>query len=231
MTVSSGSEIRVWQIDIEQCADEYPCLWTVLSSKERERAERFHFEVDRRRFVLGRAILRRQLAQQLGLEEHDLAFKTGQAGKPELSHPAATGLSFNISHSGGYVLLAVANRRVGVDVEQWRSNVDIHQLAQRFYCEEEWQELRQVAGSKQTQAFFRCWTRKEAIVKAVGKGLLVPLSSFYAGTDGQEQKRVETGDGRSWTVRSWTPRSGYSAALAAEAGDWTMSLFPIPGST
>jgi 4'-phosphopantetheinyl transferase len=226
----SRAQIRVWQIDIAQAAHEYPRFWEALSEKERERAKRFHFEVDRRRFVLSRGNLRRRLAQELCREERDISFRIGEAGKPELSHPAGTGLFFNVSHSGALVLFALARRQVGVDVEQWRDGVNVRQLAQRFYSEVEWEELRRLEGSEQEEAFFRCWTRKEAIVKAVGKGLLVPLSSFYAGTDDSEERVVETGDGRNWKVCSWTPRAGYSAAVAADAGAWTMSLFPVPGS-
>jgi 4'-phosphopantetheinyl transferase len=227
VNLSHRREIRVWQFDVQQSKQEFPALRELLSPEEQQRALKFHFEIDRERFVVGRGNLRRLLGEQLRCEPGDILFRTGDLGKPELRCGPRPEVFFNVSHSGDAVLIAVAERPVGVDVEQPRRGLNARELAQRFYCAEEWEELRRLEGNDQDQAFFRCWTRKEAIVKALGRGLQVPLSSFYAGTDAAELRIVQTGDGRSWKVRSWMPRAGYAAAVAAAAGDWQLELVPF----
>lgn len=214
--------ICVWQFAAECSDEEYSMLWALLSRDEQERAQRFHFDADRKRSVVARGNLRRLLAEQLSCTSEEIAFRVTANGKPELHLPRAGALGFNVSHSGELVLIAVAQRPVGVDVEQSRRDMGVREIAQRFFCAAEWEELSRLEAATQDEAFFRCWTRKEAIVKAVGEGLRVPLNSFYVGTDAARERIVETGDGRRWKVCSWTPRPGYAAGLAAPAGDWQL---------
>lgn len=223
-------KIRVWQFDTYCGAWKYAALWDLLSPEEQQRALKFHFEADRRRAVIARGNLRALLAKELNCAARDLELFAAEAGKPELRGSHSNRVHFNVSHSGELVLIALADcggGPVGVDVEKARPDLGVRELAQRFYCAAEWQEIRELQGTAQDEAFFRCWTRKEAIIKAVGKGLQVPLSSFYVGSGNEQMVAVQTGDGCNWKVCSWSPSIGYAAAVAAKAGDWELKLHPI----
>jgi len=156
-------------------------VWSApLTQDERERAQRFRFEEDKRRFLCGRGALRTLAGGYLGADPAALRFVYSEAGKPglapEAGHPA---LRFNLSHSGDYVLLGFAwGRAVGVDVELVRKDIEAEQIARRFFSQREQQDLLSLPASDRIPAFFRCWTRKEAYVKATGEGLGLPLNQF-----------------------------------------------------
>jgi 4'-phosphopantetheinyl transferase len=226
------NRIYVWELDLATSPEGFASLWDLLTPDEQHRASRFYCEADQKRFVVGRANLRRILGKALGVEASQIALRKLPSGKLVLSALSGPGdLHFNVSHSSELVLIAAARRReAGIDVEATRENLSAHELAERFFCEAEWKELRELSGRDQQAAFFRCWTRKEAIVKAVGEGLGIPLRSFYVGTGAAEWTTVETEDRRAWKVRSWTPRLGYTASLAAPLGDWDIQLVRDLGS-
>jgi 4'-phosphopantetheinyl transferase len=149
----------------------------VLSDDELERAARFRFERDRRRFVSGRSVLRHLLARYVDASPTGIAFEYGPYGKPDV--PEAP-VSFNVSHSGSSALFAFAPRfELGVDVEVLdHSLVDDLLVAKQFFSPREIEMLRAHAPSARPRAFLRCWTRKEAFVKARGDGLTLPLRDF-----------------------------------------------------
>lgn len=149
----------------------------VLSEDELERAARFRYDRDRRRFVAGRAVLRRLLAGYVDASPADISFEYGAYGKPDV--PQAP-VSFNLSHSGSHALFAFGPRfELGVDVEVLENAlVDDLLVAKRFFSPREVEVLRAFAPSARPRAFLRCWTRKEAFVKARGDGLSLPLQDF-----------------------------------------------------
>ena len=149
----------------------------LLSDDENERASRFRFERDRRRFVAARSTLRTLLASYLGAAPGEIIFEYGPHGKPDV--PSAD-VSFNISHADSYALFAFGPRlELGVDVEvlDFRPRDD-DQVAQKFFSPHEVATLRAYEPSARPRAFLRCWTRKEAFVKARGEGLNLPLQDF-----------------------------------------------------
>lgn len=158
--------------------DAEPASERLLSEDERDRADRFHFERDRRRFVAARSILRRSLARYLDAEPAELVFAYGEHGKPSLP---GSDLSFNVSHSGRLALFAFASGfEIGVDVEllaHARPDND-EQVAARFFSAREVEALRAYPESERDRGFLRCWTRKEAFVKAHGDGLSLSLQAF-----------------------------------------------------
>ncbi|MBA3915977.1 MAG: 4'-phosphopantetheinyl transferase superfamily protein, partial [Acidobacteriales bacterium] len=128
---------------------------------------------------------------------------------------------FNVSHSGGMILVAVASdRRVGVDIERVRSDFDVVQIAERFFSPAEHAALRKVPLPGKAEAFFRCWTRKEAFIKALGEGLSHPLHQFDVGLDGTEpiplSTRPDPQEARRWSLWSLPAAAGYVAAVAVE---------------
>lgn len=156
---------QVWSFELAEPADE-----SVLAPDELARAARFRFDRDRERFVRRRVLLRRVLALHTGAAPAELAYATNAYGKPTLvGHPD---LHFSASASGGRAVIAVGPVELGVDVEQVVPSDDLDGVAVRFFAAEELAQLASVDD------FFRCWSRKEAYVKAVGQGLSFPLASF-----------------------------------------------------
>jgi 4'-phosphopantetheinyl transferase len=150
---------------------------SVLSEDELERAARFRFDVDRHRFVAGRATLRRLLAAYLDTAPAAVELRYGAQGRPFVPGP---GLSFNVAHSGSTALFAFApGFDVGVDVELLaHARPGDERVADRFFSPLEVATLRAHASAARPHAFLRCWTRKEAFVKARGDGLSLPLQAF-----------------------------------------------------
>ncbi len=150
-------------------------LFHILSTDERQRADRFRFEADRRRYIISHAFLRLHLAAYLDTDPRKIAFELGAHGKPYITD---TGLRFNLSHSGDVAAMAFADGMdVGIDVECFRRRLnDPEGIARRFFSETEFQAY--LAAQNRELTFFRIWTRKEAFIKATGEGMQRPLSSF-----------------------------------------------------
>ena len=196
---------------------------SLLAKEELERAARFRFEQDRHRYVYGRGLLRELAAAYLGTNPDQLEFLYGPGGKPGLA-PDAAGrqLCFNLSHSGARLLLGFGwNRQVGVDVELMRHDVETRQIGERYFSQEEQKALFSLTPAGQIPAFFRCWTRKEAYVKAVGEGLSLPLSQFDVSLLPGEPAtllatRPDAVEASRWTLRNLDLGPEYAAAVAVE---------------
>jgi 4'-phosphopantetheinyl transferase len=169
----NAEDVHVVAFDL----DAEPASVLLLSEDERLRAERFHFERDRRRFVAARSVLRRSLARYLGADPAELVFEYGAHGKPSLP---GSGVTFNVSHSGRAALVAFApGFDVGVDLELLaHGRPDDHRVADRFFSPYEVSTLASYPAAERSGAFLRCWTRKEAFVKAHGDGLSLSLQDF-----------------------------------------------------
>jgi 4'-phosphopantetheinyl transferase len=173
-------EVHVWRAYLNQSDSTLSSLWTLLSADERERAQRFHFREDRDRYVTARGALRDILSRYLENSPREIRFIYSEYGKPMLDDEVGGArLTFNLSHSRELALYAVAeSRAVGVDVEFVREDCAGIDIAERFFSSEECSALRALAREQRTAAFFNCWTRKEAYIKARGLGLSLPLDSF-----------------------------------------------------
>lgn len=221
-----GDEVHVWRASCRLTATEILTLRRLLSDDELERAKRFHFARDRDHYTAARAALRVILGRYLNLPPAGLRFKYNSFGKPTLDGGAG-GLRFNLSHSGGLALYAVAlGREVGVDVEHLKDEMD-GGVAERFFSPSEVAALRSLAPEAQKRAFFDCWTRKEAYIKARGEGLSLPLDSFDVSVAPDEpaallRTRDDAGEASRWTLHELSPGPGYAAALAVEGGDWRL---------
>lgn len=216
-------DVHVWRADLTSRTLSREHLLRSLSSDERLRASRFRFLKDRDHFVAARGALRSILGRYIGIEASRLQFVYGPHGKPRLA--GAVGghrIEFNLAHSNGLGLVAVAlSRPLGVDLERIRPDVAGEEIAERFFAPAEVRALRGLPQAKQDLAFFRCWTRKEAYIKARGEGLSMPLSRFCVSLSPGESPallRVE-GDPAEisrWSFRELAPGPGYVAALAVE---------------
>jgi len=175
----------------------------LLSEDEHERAARFVFERDRRRYVASRASLRRLLAQRLNADAAALRLDAGAHGKPALRD--APRCAFNLSHSEDVAWIALADGgEIGVDVEVLREVADAHDLARRNYTPAECAQLDEAEPGQRDLAFLRCWTRKEAVLKAIGSGFSIAPETFEAGADAAPRVvTIDTDDGRA-EVRLYT---------------------------
>jgi 4'-phosphopantetheinyl transferase len=194
-------------------------LESLLTPDERDRAGRFHFDRLRHSFILARGSLRLLLGRYLGAAPAGVRFAYGEKGKPALADPSSR-LHFNASHSGGIALCAFTlDCEIGVDVEQMRPLPDMQGIARRFFCAEESGELMALPEHQREAAFFRCWTRKEAYIKAIGDGLSAPLDGFAVTLRPDEPARLKhiannTAAGEAWTLQNAEASPGYAAAVA-----------------
>lgn len=213
-------------VRLKASEDNYARCISWLSAEETARAARFHFDEHRRAFVLGRGALRALLASELAIAPAEVAFVYGPHGKPALA-PAlenkARGLRFNASNSGDLAAFAFTSGcDIGIDIERHRALSDLERIAHRFFSPEETAELLALSGEQQIDAFFRCWTRKEAFIKALGGGLSIPLASFQVTLrPGVAARLVSIGGSadaaRNWTLSSFDPGPGYAGAVACDA--------------
>lgn len=194
-------------------------LWNLLTADERERANRFHFDEHRNRFIVGRAMLRTILGTCVEAEPASLEFAYGPHGKPCLERKERIG--FNCSGSNDSALYAISTGPdIGVDLEHIRPLDDMVKIAERFFYPAEHRELLALPERDRTKAFFDCWTRKEAFVKAVGEGLSHALDRFQVTLQpGQPAAFISidgvAGNETNWALYDVAPPSGdYSAALA-----------------
>lgn len=227
-------EVHIWRASLDQPPAQVDQLARTLSGDEQRRAARFHFSRDRRRFVVGRGMLRTILGGYLGLPPEAVRFDYGARGKPALaegSSPARPALRFNLAHSEELALYAFAwGREVGIDVERVRPLADADAIVSRFFSAREGASWHRLPEEERPAAFFRGWTRKEAYIKAVGDGLALPLDRFDVplGPEEGQQELCIAGDPAEalrWALVAFTPAAGYPAALAVEGWDWRRSYW------
>lgn len=223
--ILTHNEIHLWLVDLDRPPRPLAELAATLTVDERARAARFRGSELQDRFVAGRGVLRTLLGAYLGRPAPILRFESGQHGKPGLAGvDAVHGLQFNLSHSGQRALYAVAWRDVGVDLECQARRVGYRAVAERICTPREWNEFQGLAEERLQQAFFACWTRKEAIAKALGAGLASGLRQLEVcrPADAGSGGRMELGDatGQLWSVLNLPLDSGWSGALAARGSDW-----------
>lgn len=213
-----ADEIHVWNGRVAAGEDCFLELSKSLSQDETERANRFRFDEHRRSFIICRGLLRSILASYLGLRPAEIQFQYGAQGKPALQNRA---MCFSISHSENRVLYAFCkNFELGVDLEYVRELPDAEMLAQRFFAPSEYVEFCGTTPALRTRAFFCCWTRKEAYIKATGQGLSQPLHSFQVPIEPEQPARLRIMTGpdaelSDWSLRHLDPAPGYVGALAA----------------
>jgi 4'-phosphopantetheinyl transferase len=197
--------VEVWSISL--CASEsaVSTLEQLLSEDEIARANRFRFEEHRRRYTIGRGVLRSILGSRLGIAAKELQFRYEEYGRPELlDHQNSLGISFNMAHSGDLAVVAVSEaRRVGIDLEQVRNEVQCLELAQNYFSPRERDQIACLPASDQTAAFFACWTRKEAFLKALGMGLSYPLSEFTVTVSPDATPALEEVESDPLAVNRW----------------------------
>lgn len=210
--MTAGTDVTIWRIPLPDKAPG-PEVWALLDARERERARRFVHDRDRHRFVAAHAGLRLALAAETGQPPRTLRFGTTERGKPVLERHS---LSFNLSHSGDLAVVAAARGgEVGVDVEAAGRLRDVDGLSAMVMTAEERAAFAALPTDRRKAAFLRLWTRKEALLKADGRGLMHDPRQLTVGLD-EDERRTVAFDGRSWTLCDLAPAPGLAGTLCVE---------------
>lgn len=220
---SADATVEVFWMALDTAAADPARFARLLSPGERARAERFRYARDRRRFVVRRGRLRELLADRIGCAPEEVRLACDAFGKPRI---ASSALSFNLSHSDGIALYAIARgREVGCDIEWRDERLAPRAVAERFFSPREVEMLNALPREAWVAGFFNCWTRKEAFVKACGLGLSAPLHAFDVSLAPGEPAALLRG-GEGWSLRAFEPMAGLHAAVVAEGDDWRLARPP-----
>lgn len=217
----SDRTVEVWVVDLLVQDHELARANDLLSPDEARRADRFRYPADRRKFVVSRGSLRRILGGYLSAAPEQAVFEYGEYGKPRLSAPPID-IRFNLSRSGDKALIAcTVGHEIGVDIEWANRDIEFNELASRFFTGNENAALQKYPADQRKQAFLKCWTLKEAFVKAVGKGLSLGLDAFDVSPglgDPGGRSEVERFVVNGWSLVPFTANGldNYVSALATQ---------------
>lgn len=210
--LANKNEVHIWRSTLDLPGEKVEILAQTLSANEHKRAQKFHFEQDRQRFIVARGLLRTILGSYLAVPAASLEFDYGQYGKPEIRE---TQIKFNLSHSKNLALYAItSDRNLGIDLEFIRPMKEAEQIAKRYFSPQENAIFQALSPNAKPVGFFHYWTRLEAYLKAVGDGLAAGNDNF--------DKTVATKKSRAkgWFLHSFTPAANYIATVAVEGSDW-----------
>ena len=228
-------ELHAWFVRLEDVRRHVDSLVKILTPNEIARADRFFFENDRIEYILARGLLRHIVSRYVGFAPDQLRFGYNSHGKPALEDEwRGDQLEFNLSHARGWVVYALTKARcVGVDLEYTDRSIEIDQIAERFFSPYEASLFQQLPGQEKKRAFFSCWTRKEAYVKARGEGLSLDLRGFDV-TIAPDQPALllrvagDPSEARRWSLTDLPAPAGYAAALAMEGRIDEIQLWQWP---
>ena len=221
--------VYVWEGRLDAHATVTASARALLSARERARADRFVYDRHRRRYTVAQALLRRALGRLTGTRPERIRFSHGKHGKPYLGD----GPSFNQSHSGERIMIAMSNEgRLGVDIEKVRTVRLMAELAEKHFARDEVTLLRATPARDRQAMFFRLWTHKEAFTKALGVGLTIPLRSFSVDPAHRTTKGLGRIDGHDedpaeWLVTGLPCTAGAKAAFAIDRPGVTVEPLPF----
>ncbi len=227
--------VHLWILEIAAAAPLLMDTDSLLSTQEMARAEKFRFASDRQRYTVSVKVLRLLCARYLDADPTSISFRNGKYGKPALD--SNTDFRFNLSHSAGYAIIGFAKKdAVGVDIEHIRPVGELETIARNFFSPTELKALLSLRESEFTRGFYRCWTRKEAIIKAIGSGLSFPLESFAVSVDDDNHAHLletqwDPTERSRWRLFSFPPADDYIAAVAVKGEVRDLVIRKWEGST
>jgi 4'-phosphopantetheinyl transferase len=230
-------EVHVRIASLERPQSEMKYFEKILAEDEINRANRFHFKKDRERFVAGRGILRMILSSYVSAPPGEIIFTYGSRGKPGLQPQLGLpGIEFNLAHSSGMAIYAITeDRPVGVDIESFQPDFPVEEVARNFFSSAELAALQDLPKVLRMEAFFKCWTRKEAFIKALGDGLSCPLSDFDVSlTPGEPARLLNVrwgSDEAHWSMEDIESLAGYAAAIVFSGPQCRMHVSQWPLNT
>ena len=223
----SDDAVHIWRVALDPLPPSVRSLYRTLAADERDRAKRFRSPRSRNRFIVAHGLLRCILGRYLNTDPGQLRFWYGRCGKPSLAPPQSQlDLRFSVSHSRGMALYAVTcGREIGVDIEYIRSRSSWQRIVRRCLSESEQAALYALPARAQRTAFWRCWTRKEAYLKAIGSGFTYPMDQVSVGVGPDApaaliQTNADLQYSSDWSIQDLAPGPGYMGAIAVEGRDW-----------
>lgn len=226
------NQIHIWRANLKQNSQQISELTKLLNQKEQNRSERFKVEQARNNFIIARGTLRSLLAKYLHSDPKEIVFKQNSYGKLFLENDI---LKFNLSHSNDYALFIFAKSyQVGIDIERVRNNFDFITIAQKFFSSQEVVDLLATPKEQQLHAFFNCWSRKEAFIKGIGKGVFFALDKFAVQictkTTGKLKLTIDTEklselEQTNWSLEALNPGNDYVGAFAVSGQDYEINCY------
>jgi 4'-phosphopantetheinyl transferase len=217
----SSDEVHLWCLFLNEVNTHIELFQKILSVDEMERATKFHFEKDRRKFIMARGALRKILGYYLTMKPQEINFEYTSFGKPIIADKQNNdNINFNLSHSDELVLYAVTrNRKIGIDVECIRNNIDVLQVANKFFSSNEIAVLQNTDKENRHKEFFQLWTRKEALIKGLGEGISFPLEQIDVSLINENSSSPVILPGKykeclEWYVQDLFQENDYVAAIA-----------------
>ena len=228
-----GNELHVWRASLASGAETLEGRAAALQPDEIERAKKFLVPGARSEFVTARSILRELLALYLGQSAATAHLSYGPRGKPRLAwQEGGCSLQFNLSHSHGLAAFVFARHKaVGIDIERIRRDFGGEEIADLHFSKEEAAELRRLPEGLRAAGFFKCWTRKEAYLKARGDGLQLPLSSFQVSMTSDDPQELFDEAGSRWSLYPFEPAEGFTGAVAGQGGDAKLRFWEWPAGS
>jgi 4'-phosphopantetheinyl transferase len=203
--VANHDEVYLYVQTLPVAEDLLATLYRVLNQEEQQQAARYHFERDRTRFIAARGLLRYLLSAYLNKPAEDIVFQYGPQGKPTVTDST---VQFNVSHSDDRVLIGIGyHHSLGVDVEHMTRTIEVDSIAARFFTTNEARQIHALSGVAQRRAFFNVWTRKEALLKAIGSGLSLSLQACEVSVDDEAISTILTCNAPSFNVHDWQVHS------------------------
>ena len=218
--------VDVWRGIVDCPKGSLRDFWDILSKDEQERALRYKFPIHRDRYIAARGILRRILGRYITQGPQTFLFSLGPHGKPFLNKNNSASCKFNVAHSGDLALYAISyDLEVGIDVETHRDTIDYQSMISRILTEQEASQLWALSQEDRQAAFFSCWTKKEAYLKARGNGLIFPMKQIAVGVATKQPSSLlevhgDPGEATRWSLKELLPGPGYSAAVVASGSEW-----------
>lgn len=223
-------DIHIWKFKIDAAVKDVSVYQELLSKDEEEKASKFRFTEDRERFLWGRIQLKRLLAAYLDENTEAIILNSTKDGKPFLVKKVHQHIHFNISHSGNLIIIGFSRAPIGVDVEMMSKQVEIKRISQNYFSLDERKAIDRVSKEKKEIMFFDIWTKKEAVIKGIGKGLGIPLKSFNV-MDGEGQVKWNPGSNTpptDWYVHSVDVIPAYKGAFASSIiEDFKVSYYSL----
>lgn len=225
------NEVHIWAINKKEHINKLPLYWDILNTSEKEKAAKFRFESDHNCAVISRGILKNILGNYLNKTPKNIEFKLGEYGKPTLKE--TSDIEFNISHSKDSIVMAFTQKnKIGIDVEYTKKDIEVKKIASHFFAEEEVTSLLALKESYHKQAFYNCWTRKEAFIKALGCGLSFPLDKFVVSLDCSKEAQLiatkwDKKEKEKWFLKAFEPDKDYIGAVSVKGKVTNMEFWRI----
>lgn len=228
----SRKDVHIWRAVLDLPGKSVQQLKGSLSNDEIMRAERFRHERDRNHFISARGILRLILAGYLSVEPGTIRFGYDKEDKPGLQNGSGRAdIQFNLSHSEGLALYVFTrNHETGIDIERIRNFPEMEQIVEQFFSTKERALFATLPSSEKKEKFFNWWTRKEALMKAMGKGLTYPLNSFdLLPADGKSIESIKTwrydNEQTSWSIWDIRAAEDFAGAVVVKEGNWNVQYW------